>query len=124
MIRLRLMFDDIHQRAGGKQRDEEQVECGAEGAAFRAHRRDQVLQRCRVMRNLQKPDKAQHAQPAKINLAKDQRQQAWQDGDQVNQTGEAENIFQTPPGSRAVTAGIIGRHAPDPQQVFDAENRH
>ena len=45
ILRLGLMLDYIHQRAGSEQRYEEQVHGGAEGTFFRPDGGDQILQR-------------------------------------------------------------------------------
>ena len=117
------MLDNIHQRAGGKQGDAEQIQRGTKGAAFRTHGGDEVFQRRRVMRNLQQPDKAQHAKPAQVDFTKYQRQQAWQNGDEIDQAGEAEDIFQPPRRCRLVLAGLVRGDAPDPEKIFAAEYR-
>ena len=76
------------------------------------------------MRNLEQTHQAQNPQPAQIHLAEQKRQQARKDGNQVDQSGEAEDIFDPPPERRAMAAGLISGHAPDAQDILDSKDRN
>ena len=121
-VGLHLAFGEMHQRRGNQRGAQRHHQAAEQRAAFTVEHVEQRAHRRRIARDLEEAHDAEHQQKAQVGR-RDLREPERQHGDEVDDAGRAQCIFQARVHGAQMPVRPMLDRAPQPQAIFDRERR-